>query len=140
MAVDDHGIEVLKKSGEEVVPGDKSDHFIKVGGLPAGSPGTIPPIPVELEGAESPLTTQVSTTASTETSHTFGSGLKQFILRTQNRSELLWSWIATGTDGTSYVTLRKGAVLNQQNLNITSAITIYFQTDSNDTVEIQEWT
>lgn len=30
MAVDDHGLEVLKKSGEEVTPGDKSDYYIKV--------------------------------------------------------------------------------------------------------------
>lgn len=29
MAVDDHGLEVLKKSGEEVTPGDKSDYYIK---------------------------------------------------------------------------------------------------------------
>lgn len=34
MAVDDHGLEVLKKSGEEVTPGDKSDYFIKVGQVP----------------------------------------------------------------------------------------------------------
>ncbi len=31
MAVEDHGLEVLKKSGEEVIPGDKSDHYIKTG-------------------------------------------------------------------------------------------------------------
>lgn len=31
MAVDDHGLEVLKKSGEEVAAGDKSDYFLKVG-------------------------------------------------------------------------------------------------------------
>lgn len=30
MAVDDHGLEVLKKAGEEVTPGDKSDYYIKV--------------------------------------------------------------------------------------------------------------
>lgn len=29
MAVDDHGIEVLKKAGEEVVSGDKSDYYLK---------------------------------------------------------------------------------------------------------------
>ena len=29
MAVDTHGLEVLKKSGEEVTPGDKSDLYIK---------------------------------------------------------------------------------------------------------------
>lgn len=31
MAVDDHGLEVLKKSGEQAVPGNKSDYYIKVG-------------------------------------------------------------------------------------------------------------
>jgi len=40
----DHGIEVLRKAGEEVVPGFKKDTYIKVGGLPTGSTGTIPPI------------------------------------------------------------------------------------------------
>lgn len=34
MAVDDHGLEVLKKSGEEVTPGDKSDYYVKVGQVP----------------------------------------------------------------------------------------------------------
>lgn len=29
MAVDDHGLEVLKKSGEEVTSGDPSNYFIK---------------------------------------------------------------------------------------------------------------
>lgn len=31
MAVDDHGLEVLKKSGEEVTPGSKADYYLKVG-------------------------------------------------------------------------------------------------------------
>jgi len=29
VAVEDHGLEVLKKSGEEVTAGDKSDYYIK---------------------------------------------------------------------------------------------------------------
>lgn len=29
MAVDDHGLEVLKKSGEQVTPGDRADYYIK---------------------------------------------------------------------------------------------------------------
>lgn len=40
MAVDDHGLEVLKKSGEEVTPGDNSDYYLKTsvitGLAPAG--------------------------------------------------------------------------------------------------------
>ena len=31
MAVDDHGLEALKKSAEEVIPGDSSDYYHKVG-------------------------------------------------------------------------------------------------------------
>ena len=44
MAVDDHGLEVLKKSGEQVSAGDKSNHFIKVAGATstAGTPAAIP--------------------------------------------------------------------------------------------------
>ncbi len=30
MAVDDHGLEALKKAAEEVTPGDKSDYYFKV--------------------------------------------------------------------------------------------------------------
>ena len=37
MAVNDHGLEVLKKAGEEVTPGDKSDYYIKVGLVPGDS-------------------------------------------------------------------------------------------------------
>jgi hypothetical protein len=40
VAVDDHGLEVLKKSGEEVTPGDKSDYYIKVGIVSGGASGT----------------------------------------------------------------------------------------------------
>ena len=29
MSVDDHGLEVLKKSGEEVTPGSKANYYIK---------------------------------------------------------------------------------------------------------------
>lgn len=36
MAVRDHGLEVLKKAGEETVPGQKGDMFIKVGAKPGG--------------------------------------------------------------------------------------------------------
>lgn len=35
MAVDDHGLETIRKAGEEVTPGDKSDYYIKVAGTDA---------------------------------------------------------------------------------------------------------
>lgn len=46
MAVDDHGLEVLKKSGEEVTPGDKSDYYIKTGLVYNGAPiSALNPLP-----------------------------------------------------------------------------------------------
>lgn len=41
MAVDDHGLEVLKKSAEEVSPGDKSDYYLKVKGEITNFPSEI---------------------------------------------------------------------------------------------------
>jgi hypothetical protein len=39
MAVDDHGLEVLKKAGEQLIPGDKSNYYIKTSEInPFGVP------------------------------------------------------------------------------------------------------
>lgn len=65
MAVDDHGLEVLKKSGEEVTPGDKSDYYIKVGptpGLPLDISGTF-----TAEAQPSGLSTALKTSVHTVT-------------------------------------------------------------------------
>ncbi len=42
MAVDDHGLEVLKKSGEQVTPGDRSNYYIKTKVINSGAE----PIPI----------------------------------------------------------------------------------------------
>lgn len=34
MGVDDHGLEALKKSAEQVVSGNKSDYYLKIGPTP----------------------------------------------------------------------------------------------------------
>lgn len=38
MAVKDHGLEVLKKSGEQVIPGDGGDYYIKTAIISAIAP------------------------------------------------------------------------------------------------------
>jgi len=43
MAVDDHGLETLKKAAEQVTPGDKSDLYHKVG-IVFDDSGTITPV------------------------------------------------------------------------------------------------
>jgi hypothetical protein len=55
VAVDDHGLEVIRKSGEEVTPGDKSDYYIKVAVVSSRqfhptSSQNIPCWPPEIEG------------------------------------------------------------------------------------------
>jgi hypothetical protein len=51
VSVDDHGLEVLKKSGEEVTPGNKSDYYIKVGPTP-GIPIEVEIVAGDIEGTE----------------------------------------------------------------------------------------
>lgn len=41
MAVDDHGIEAIRKSAEEVIPGSKANYFIKVDALSTGTMATL---------------------------------------------------------------------------------------------------
>jgi len=66
MAVDDHGIEVLKKSGEEMVPGNKGDYYLKVG-IASISAG-LDPIPVVISGSSGSQPAVPSTGAAALTS------------------------------------------------------------------------
>lgn len=70
MAVDDHGIETLKKSAEEMNPGDKSDYYHKVGLVSEGvevSPSN--PLPVSA-GSGSGTSGQVNNISATTTAQT----------------------------------------------------------------------
>lgn len=47
MAVDDYGIEAIRKSAEEVIPGNKSNYYLKVGFASAfGPPASVDSITV----------------------------------------------------------------------------------------------
>lgn len=70
MAVDDHGLETLKKSAEQVTAGDKSNYYHKVSlvqGSPATPPSNTNPIPVALQKHATATHTRptVTTTSST---------------------------------------------------------------------------
>lgn len=90
MAVDDHGLEVLKKSGEEVTPGSKANYYLKVGPTPGH------PLDINITGgnvtvnADSIISGTVDGTA-TGTERTFVNNRKIQLLSAHDlRKEYLW--------------------------------------------------
>lgn len=77
-------------------------------------------------------------TANTEVSQALPAGTKRFILRARNRSQLQISY-TSGQTGSLYMTIRPGAVFEDQNFYSTQ--TIYFQcSEPGETVEIIAYT
>lgn len=93
MAVDDHGLEVLKKAGEEVTPGDKSDYYIKVGTDP-GHPLDVNITDVTING-DSKISGTVDGTA-TGTERTFVNNKRQQVLSSHDLSAS-YTWLDFGT-------------------------------------------
>jgi hypothetical protein len=133
---DEHGLEVLKKSGEQVIAGERGNHYIKVGGLPTGASGTINPVPVELSQSarQAEIFNITLSSANTEFSQALPSNTRKFILKTRGSSILKFSFVS-GESGTKFITLKPGAVYTDDNLYASE--TIYFQSPtSGDVVEI----
>lgn len=77
-------------------------------------------------------------TASTEYSQALPANTKRFILRARNRSQIQIAY-TSGQSGTTYVTLRPGAVFEDNSFYLTQ--TIYFQcSQGGETVEIVAYT
>lgn len=77
-------------------------------------------------------------TANTEVSQALPANTKKFTLRNRTNAECKVAFVATES-GTNYVTIKRGAVLSEDNLNL-AAITLYFQcTAAGQTVEILAW-
>lgn len=132
MAVDDHGLEVLKKSGEEVTPGDKSDYYIKVGPTPGH------PIEVVESLVDTPTIFNVAmATANTEYSFAFPADTRRFTLRTRGNS-ILKIALNSGETLTNYLTLSPGASMSEESLFY--AGTIYLSASKpSETVEVLTW-
>lgn len=134
MAVDDHGLEVLKKSGEEVVPGSKADYYLKVGPTP-GRPLVVTFDPdmhdPQIFNLSVPL-------ADTEVSQALPSSTKRFLVRARGKSRVQFSF-NSGDSGSNFITISPGAVYSEDNLRLTS-LTLYLQTSlANEVVEVLTW-
>jgi len=120
-----------------------------VTGRPCADDATIVPMDVRLcdsdvtieateVKADTPLITNVITTAATETSHTFAVTTKIFMIRTRTLDKFQYGW-GVGDSATNYVTVYRNGVLSREGLNTSVGLTIYFQTDKNNVMEIEEW-
>ena len=129
MAVDDHGLEVLKKSGEEVTPGDKSDYYIKVSEInPSSNVAKTSPV---IHNINLPL-------ANTEYSQAFQTNVKSFIVRPRSKTDLQFAF-TSGESATNYITLKAYGVYEETGISV-SNLTIYLQSGVDNTeVEILEW-
>ena len=138
MAVDDHGLEVLKKSGEEVVPGSKADYYIKVGGLPDSSSGEIHPITIVDADTTVTIFNVTITSANTEQSQALPANTKEFLIRTRGSAELKLAY-DSGDSGTLFVTIPGRATKTVS--RFFKAQTLYFQSPTaGEIVEIEAYT
>ena len=77
--------------------------------------------------------------AATESSQVIAAGTKRFTMKTDSLAEIKFAYIAT-TSGTTFVTIPEGASYEEQGLDLSSPITIYFQINKPGiTVEFVFW-
>lgn len=93
--LNDHGLEVIRKSGEEVTPGNKSDYYLKVGPTPGH------PIPVTLSGGSvtvlgDSITSGTVDGTDTGTERTFVNNKKQQVLASHDLVGA-YTWADFGT-------------------------------------------
>ena len=94
--------------------------------------------PIVGAGAASGLVTNlVIGVINTEFSHTFQDGIKGFILRSREKTEVKISFTATES-GTDYLTLLPRCVLDQDGLEFTGK-SIYIQSPNTTVIEIVEF-
>lgn len=96
MAVDDHGLEVLKKSGEQVTPGDKSDLYIKVGPAPGHPIPVVLDVPVSVTVTGDSITSGTTDGTPSGTERTFVNNKKLQVLAAHDLVAT-YTWLSFGT-------------------------------------------
>lgn len=106
---------------------------------PAGSGGVTSS--VVIQGSSSPFTAQITmSTAATEYSFTLPVDTKQFILKLEGDGKLQLSEVS-GQSGTIYLTVPRLCFLSESDLSLSSARTLYFQSNlASQVLEIRYWT
>lgn len=141
MAVDDHGLEVLKKSGEEVVPGQRGDMYIKTKVINgAGEPI---PVTISMGASSAPTIYNLSMPlAATEYSQALSADTDKITVKIRNTTGTAaraYIAFAPGATSTSWLTIPPGCVYSQDGLALTGK-TLYIQSNKPGQIaEILEW-
>lgn len=92
----------------------------------------------EITLATNPKTYNITSPAipNTEFSQALTNGTKSLIIRTKDSGVLDIAWVSGGNS----LTIKKNAVYNKENINLTGA-TVYMKVDTaSEIVQIEEWT
>jgi hypothetical protein len=77
--------------------------------------------------------------AATEYTFTFPSGTKKFSLKTRVTSNLQYTF-QSGQSGTTFVTIPPGCNYSEENLSLSTSLSIYFQSNKpSNTLELTLW-
>lgn len=135
MAVDDHGLEVLKKAGEYAVPGSPADYYIKVRGL---GDGTVDFVVEPIDVATTPKIYNVAV-GTTEVSQALSANTKRFSIQPRGTTTLNVAY-AVGESSTNYIEVGPGAAYAEEGFKAAS-LTLYFKASkAGQIAEIIEWT
>ena len=102
-------------------------------------PVTIPPGSLEFDSVNTPIVTNVVTTANNELSHEINENTKRFLVRARNVDKINIGFSPNSTN-TEYITIKPGCVYSETNIKNTNSLEIYILTTKNNVVEILEWT
>ena len=96
---------------------------------------------VTISAASTPKIYNITTgLANVENSQALTTGTKKFLFRVRGSSAKAQVAFSSGDTSTNFVTIPKGATYEENNLELTSGFTIYFQLDfPTQEVEILEW-
>ena len=130
-AYDDHGLEVLRKSGELVTPPDKSDTYLKVGPAPGH------PLNIVLGGGGTPTIYNISAPiANTEYSQSLPTGTTSITIKARNTG-ILQIYFTSGSS--TWITLKQGAVFFENGLNLIGKSLFFKSSLAGEVVEVLCW-
>lgn len=114
----------------------KSAHIVC--GPPSDATG-VDPVPVEdvSTTADTPTLTNTVTVATTETSIALPTDTRQFLIRARGPSDLRIAFSSGDTVTGPYMEVPKDSSFEQK--DVKTSITLYFQTDKADIVEVLAW-
>jgi len=97
-------------------------------------------LPIIISGIDTPALTNIAIpTANTEQSFSIAATTKKIQMRVRGRGRLRYTF-TSGTSGTNFFTVSKGAQERIDNLDLSSGVTVYFQSDTaGETLEVLQW-